>query len=338
MENGKLALILGVTGGAGYEIAKALIRRGWRVRALARTPNPARLPEAEWVAGDAMNARDVATAAIGASVIVHGVNPPGYKDWPKLVLPMLENTLVAAKISGARIFLPGTIYNYGRDAFPLLTEDTPQQPHTRKGAIRVEMEQRMEAAASEGVRSLILRAGDFFGPAAGNSWFSQGMVTPGQPVTKITYPGRAEAGHAWAYLPDFGETAAALLDREAELAPFERFHFRGHYFARGVEMAEAIRATNGGAGKIGFLPWPVLVLLSPFVRIFRELAEMRYLWQETIELDNQKLISFLGHEPHTDLRDALSWTLAAMGCFPAKPDKASDQNPNQAPGARPWPA
>ncbi|MGE6697390.1 NAD-dependent epimerase/dehydratase family protein [Hyphomonas sp. NPDC076900] len=330
MKDEKRALVLGVTGGAGYEIARALIQRGWQVRAMARSPVPARLPQAEWVAGDALNAADVAAAAIGADVIVHGVNPPGYKDWAKLVLPMLENTVAAARISGARIFLPGTIYNYGRDALPLLTEDAPQRPHTRKGRIRVQMEQRLEAAAQEGVRTLILRAGDFFGPSAGNSWFSQGMVTPGRPVTKITYPGKRDAGHAWAYLPDYGATAAALLDRETELAAFEQFHFRGHYFARGVAFAEAVRAASGGKGKIAPMPWPALVLLSPFVRIFRELAEMRYLWEETAELDNTRLVSFLGHEPHTDIMDALSWTLAAMGCFPEAADHA--------PGARPWPA
>ncbi|MFN7057138.1 NAD-dependent epimerase/dehydratase family protein [Hyphomonas sp.] len=335
MENGKTALVLGVTGGVGYEIARALILRDWTIRALARKPDPARLPEAEWLTGDAMNAKDVAAAAIGASVIVHGVNPPGYKNWPKLVLPMLDNTIAAAAISGARIFLPGTIYNYGPETFPRLTEDTPQHPRTRKGAIRVEMERRLQAAAEhQGVRSLILRAGDFFGPVSGNSWFSQGLVTPGKPVKTITYPGRPDAGHAWAYLPDFGETAAALLDREGELADFERFHFRGHYFPRGVEIAEEVRAANGGKGNISFLPWPVLIALSPFVPLFRELAEMRYLWQETIELDNAKLVSFLGAEPHTDLRDALTWTLAAMGCFPGAPARA----PDQAPGARPWPA
>ena len=330
MKDGKRALVLGVTGGAGYEIARALIRRGWQVRAMARTPDPARLPEAEWVAGDALNASDVAAAAMGADVIVHSVNPPGYRDWAKLVMPMLDNTVAAARISGARIFLPGTIYNFGRDALPLLTEDAPQQPHTRKGRIRVQMEQRLETAAQEGVRSLILRAGDFFGPSAGNSWFSQGMVTPGTPVEKITYPGKRDAGHAWAYLPDYGETSATLLDREAELAAFDRFHFRGHYFARGVAFAEAVRAANGGNGKVVSMPWPALILLSPFVRIFREIAEMRYLWEETAELDNAKLTSFIGHEPHTDIMDALSWTLAAMGCFPEKA--------GQAPGARPWPA
>ena len=44
-----------------------------------------------------------------------------------------------------------------------------KRPVTRKGTIRVEMERRLRGAADEGVKVLILRAGDFFGPAAPNS-------------------------------------------------------------------------------------------------------------------------------------------------------------------------
>ena len=51
------------------------------------------------------------------SVIVHAVNPPGYRNWCKLVLPMLDNTISAARLTGARIVLPGTVYNFGPDAF-----------------------------------------------------------------------------------------------------------------------------------------------------------------------------------------------------------------------------
>ena len=41
----------------------------------------------------------------------------------------------------ARLIFPGTLYNFGAPAPPkLLREDTPQQPSTRKGRIRVEME------------------------------------------------------------------------------------------------------------------------------------------------------------------------------------------------------
>ena len=71
-----------------------------------------------WRRGDAMVASDVAAAAHDASVILHAVNPPGYRNWGKLVLPMLDNTIAAGGANGARIVLPGTIYNFGPDAFP----------------------------------------------------------------------------------------------------------------------------------------------------------------------------------------------------------------------------
>jgi len=136
----------------------------------------------------------VLAAAKGCAVIVHAVNPPGYRNWGQLVLPMLDNTIAAAIAEGATIVLPGTVYNYGPDAFPasgdLLAEDAPQRPLTRKGAIRVELEARLERASTQGARVIIVRAGDFFGPRAGNNWFSQGLVKPGQPVRSVLYPAR----------------------------------------------------------------------------------------------------------------------------------------------------
>ena len=63
---------------------------------------------------------------------------------------MLHNTISAAERNGALIVLPGTIYNYGPDAFPLLREDSPQDPVTRKGAIRVQMEKALAAYAQRG--------------------------------------------------------------------------------------------------------------------------------------------------------------------------------------------
>jgi len=311
----KLALVLGVGGGAGFETAKALARHGWRVRAMTRRPadGPGRF-EHEWVQGDAMRRADVMAAAEGADVVVHAVNPPGYKNWRGLALPMLDNSIEAAVASNARIVLPGTIYNYGPDVFPLIREAAPQNPKTRKGAIRVEMEEELQAACERGARVLILRAGDFFGPVTGNSWFSQGLVTPGQPLKAVTYPGKPNVGHAWAYLPDFGETVARLLARESDLAAFETFHLGGHYFGRGIEFAERIRDAAGAPNApIRAFPWTAMVALSPFVRLFREMAEMRYLWTTDVRLDNAKLVRFLGAEPHTPIDQALTTTLAAMG-------------------------
>ncbi len=311
------ALVLGATGGIGGAVARALLARGWQVRALHR--DPARvsgsIPGVTWVQGDAMAPAMVLAAAQGVDVIVHAVNPPGYHNWAGLVLPMLDSTIAAARQTGARIVLPGTVYNYGPDAFPRLTEESAQRPVTRKGAIRVAMEQRLRDASADGVRTLIVRAGDFFGPGSGNSWFAQ-VAAPGKPLARVVYPGPPDVGHAWAYLPDLAETMVRLLERGERLGPFETFHFGGHWFERGVEMAEAVRRAAGKPDlAIEGFPWWLAWLSSPFVEVMRELREMRYLWQTAVRLDNRKLVAFLGEEPHTPLDEALRESLRASRCL-----------------------
>lgn len=318
----KTALILGATGGIGGAVAAALRKRGWRITALHRDPaKAARKADATtWIQGDALNPREVVGAAHGAALIVHAVNPPGYRNWAQWVLPMLDSSIEAARATGARILLPGTIYNYGPDAFPLLREDSPQNPLTRKGKIRVEMERRLRRAADSGVRSLIVRAGDFFGPQAGNNWFSQGLIKPGQAVKSIAYPGRPDIGHAWAYLPDLATTMTQLIERESQLGTFETFHFAGHWDADGKQMTRAIRTAARAGNRpedipVRTFPWPAITLLSPFVTLFREMREMRYLWSEPLQLSNEKLLSVLGTEVRTPLVDAVAASLAGLGCL-----------------------
>jgi nucleoside-diphosphate-sugar epimerase len=318
MNTSKIALVIGANGGIGHESCVALARHGWQVRALVRTP-PTK-PDVQgvtWIKGDALCAPDVLEAARGASVIVHAVNPPGYRGWDKVVLPMLDNTIEAARIAGARIVLPGTVYNYGPDAFPLLREDSPQHPETRKGEIRVEMEHRLAAATRVGVRTLVLRCGDFIGPQAGSTWFAQGLLQPNKPVSVMRYPGRYTIGHAWAYLPDVGETMANLLDREHELADFDAFHFGG-YWLDGHAMAEAIRrAANNPRMALRHFPWWLTAVLAPFVETMREVRKMRYLWQRPVQLDDSKLVAFLGSKPYTPIDEAVRTTLKGIGCLPS---------------------
>jgi nucleoside-diphosphate-sugar epimerase len=314
----KTALVLGATGGIGGEVARLLLARGWRVKALHRAPERVAEPGdgLQWVAGDAMDEYDVVAAAKGVQLIVHAVNPPGYRNWGQLVLPMIDNSIAAARASGARILLPGTVYNYGPDALLDMREESLQRPVTRKGAIRVEMEARLRAAAQDGVRTLVVRAGDFFGPRAANNWFSQGLVKPGKPVTGIGYPGRAGIGHQWAYLPDVAETMVRLVEKEEQLETFASFHMEGHWDADGTQMVAAIASAAGKPDlKAGAFPWWLMVLASPFVPLFRELAEMRYLWQQPARMSNRRLLDILGGEPRTPLDTAVRRTLQGLGCL-----------------------
>jgi len=317
----QIALVLGATGGIGNAMAKTLMQRGWQVRALHRRADQMMAQERSgiaWIQGDAMQQQDVIAAAEGASVIVHAVNPPAYRNWAQLVLPMIENSIAAARASGARIVLPGTVYNYGADAFPDLSETSPQNPATRKGAIRVQLERRLRDAAQSGVRALVVRAGDFFGPHMANSWFGQGLLKPGRPVTSVTYPGQRGLGHQWAYLPDVAETMMQLIEREEALAAFDTFHMNGHWDADGTQMVAAIGRAAGQPGlKVRKFPWWLLPLAAPFVPVFHELREVSYLWRQPLRLDNRRLLQLLGSESHTALDDAVKATLIGMACLKA---------------------
>lgn len=321
----RIALVLGATGGIGGEVARRLKGRGWTVRALHR--DPSRIGSRDgliWAPGDALVASDVAAAAEGCALIVHAVNPPGYRNWGKVVLPMLDNAIAAARQNGARILLPGTIYNYGPSAFPLLDEHSVQQPVSRKGRIRVEMEARLRCATMQGAKALIVRAGDYFGPHAGNNWFSQGLVKPGRPVTAVTYPGRPGVGHQWAYLPDVAETMVRLVER-ADLDAFATFHMEGHWDHDGRQMIEAIKRVVGRLDlPVRPLPWRLMALASPFVPLFRELREVKYFWEQPVRMTNACLLSEIGDEPHTPLDEAVRATLLGLGCL--KPSERPAQN------------
>jgi nucleoside-diphosphate-sugar epimerase len=337
MNGNGTALVLGASGGIGGEVARQLARAGWQVRGLKRGL-AAETVDADgiaWVAGDAMHRADVGRAAQGCAVIVHAVNPPGYRDWGRLVLPMLDNTIAAAEANGALVVLPGTVYNYGADAFPLVAEDAPQHPATRKGGLRVRMEAALQAYAQRGGRALIVRAGDFFGPRAGNNWFAQGLVKPGKPVGRIANPAAPGVGHQWAYLPDVAATMVALIERRGELEPFARFHMDGHWDPDGTAMCAAIArvvATRGGHATVGAFPWWLVRLATPFNETLRELCDMRYLWRQPVRLDNARLAGVLGAEPHTPLDVAVERTLQGLGCLDTSRPAAA---PSRTSGTRP---
>ncbi|HEY2050398.1 MAG TPA: NAD-dependent epimerase/dehydratase family protein [Caulobacteraceae bacterium] len=313
----RLALVLGATGAFGSHTVAALLKHGWRIRALARDPEAARRKAGpampiDWIKGDALDKASVIAAAEGADLIVHAVNPPAYRNWKATVLPMVDAAIAAAEAAGARLLVPASVYNFAPDAGADIGEAAPQRPATRKGKIRVELEARLRAASERGVRVLIVRAGDFFGPGDANSaldWLL--MRSRGRP-TALFRPGPKDNLHDFAYLPDLGETAAALLDRADELGPYEVFHFRGHVLTPAQLLASVRRASGNPRLPAIPFPWSVMRVMGLWNETLRELMEMRYLWRAPITLANDKLTAFLGEEPHTPLDVAMRETLGDL--------------------------
>jgi nucleoside-diphosphate-sugar epimerase len=310
----QIVLVLGISGAIGGAIAAALSRRGFRIRALVRgTPSASSVPfPVEWVSRDALNREQVLAAATGVTLIVHGVNPPGYTKWRAVGLPILANTIAAASAVGATILFPANVYVFSPASGAVVTETSPMAPTTRKGRVRLEMETMLKAAAGQGVRTISVRAGDFFGPGVTGSWFAQAVAKGGHDAKVLNVLADPGIGHSWAFIPDLAETFGRLVDCRDTLAPFEMVHFRGVWAEPDRAMAEAAHRAIGRADlRIKPFPWTMMYLGAPFVTFLREAIEMRWLWRHPLRLDNTKLERLIGPEPHTPLDTAIAAALDA---------------------------
>ncbi len=311
-------LILGARGRFGLAAARAFTQAGWKVLGQIRPGSSASLAGVQWLPIELTDQAGLIQAACGASVVVHALNPP-YPQWAKEAPALMDAAIGVAQALGACLMFPGNVYNYGAAMPALLTEETPQQPTTRKGQIRVALEQRLLQSP---VRSVVIRAGDFFGSGTG-SWFDLALakdITRG----KMTYPGPMDVATPWAYLPDLAASFVAVAERLAQspdaLPLHSSFGFAGHQLT-GADWAQLMQAValekgwlnSGQSLKIGAMPWWLFKALGFAVPLFRELAEMQYLLRTPHAIAGDKLAGIIGKQPVTPLPQALRAALADLG-------------------------
>ena len=308
-------LILGAQGRFGAAAAQSFAQDGWQVvaqvrRSLAATPAGVSVANI-----DLADTAALAAAAAGASVVVHAVNPP-YTDWNEQLLPLARLGMDLAQHLGATFMLPGNVYNFGQRMPALLNENTPQQASTGKGRLRVALEQEMRARASQGLRCVVIRAGDFYGAGLG-SWFDL-VIAKSLARGKLVYPGPLDRLHAWAYLPDLAQAFVQVACRRETLAPFTNLHFAGHtvsgaQFLDAVERAAAALGVKPAKGfRRAGLPWGLIRVGGLLVPTWRELATMAYLWDVPHGLDGSALQSLVGKLPATPLDDAIQQALREL--------------------------
>lgn len=297
-------LILGAAGRIGQVLAQAFADAGWTVRAQARKALPSALAQrdgVQWVQCDALDATALGQAARGADVVVHALNPV-YTQWDKLAMPLAEAAINAAREAGALLMLPGNVYNFGTQLPEVLTVRTPERGDVPKAQIRIDIEARM--AATPGLDSVVIRAGDFFGGAGKGSWFDLALATRIK-SGKFVYPGDPNVVHAWAYLPDLAQAFVQVARQRAQIKGAHRLHFAGHAVT-GEQMRQAMEHAVGKPLRMTGMMWPLLRVLAPVVPMLREVITMHYLFKRAHRLDDTELRQLIGTVPHTPLAHALA--------------------------------
>jgi nucleoside-diphosphate-sugar epimerase len=311
-------LVLGANGRLGTAVVRAFAAAGWAVRAQARRPPAQPLPPGAELLPLPLHDTVGLAAASRARVVVHAVNPP-YTQWAAQALPLLHQGIAVAKRLHATLMLPGNVYNFGESMPALLNEHTPQLPTTRKGRIRAQMERELrELAERRELRSVVIRAGDFFGGGTG-SWLDL-VIVKRLPWGKLVYPGPLDVPHAWAFLPDLARAFVAVAEHASELPEFADLPFAGHTLT-GEELHGAIARATTALGlaprdthfKRGSVPWTLMKIGGLVVPMLREVVEMSYLWRVPHALDGTALQRVAGPLTTTPLDTAMRRALIHLG-------------------------
>jgi nucleoside-diphosphate-sugar epimerase len=199
------------------------------------------------------------------------MNPSAYtrRAW-EAEFPALGEALIAgATAAGARLVCLDNLYGYG-PIDGVRTEATPMAPTGPKGRVRAAWDARLRAAP--GLRWVAGRAGDFFGPGAGEqSLFSETNLAK----AKVLVVGDADAPHAFSHVPDVVEALVALGTAADDV--------EGRVFHLPIVQATP-RALAGKPVRV--VPAWVIRALSLFVPFFAELRETLYQWERPFLADD----------------------------------------------------
>lgn len=318
-------LILGATGSIGYAVTANLLARRLPVTILVRNRAKAQAlfpnqPTLTVVEGDVQNDTLLNQLAIGKDFIFHGINYP-YNQWFGNMDAATQKVIEAAAQSQATVIFPGNVYNFGNVRIPI-REDSLSNPCTRKGQLRVEIEAMLEQVANTGkCKVLTVRLPDFWGPNVLNEGVKPIFVNA---LTGKALPWlmNADIPHQSVYTKDAAEIIVRLMLREADLtsgpAPekqkrrehaYQVWNYGGTTVPSMRTWFGEISALTGNPLKMQVYSRFFISALGFFMPILREVKEMLYLYENTILLDDAKVLSLFPDFRPTPMKQALTETL-----------------------------
>ena len=227
--------------------------------------------------------------------------------------PKLTAVALAASAGAGvgRFVHVGTVYSYGRPTRDRVDESHPRDPHTFKGRMRKEQEDRVLAADGRGgMRTLVLRPPDFYGPDAGQSYvrsvFDAAVLDGG----KANVVGPVDTPHEFIFVPDL---ARAVLAASREPAAYgQAWNVAGPGSTTTRQFADRVFAAAGREPRLRPAGKTTLRLLGLFNPLLREVVEMHYLWTTPVLLDDTRLRQLLPGLRKTPYDEGIRLTLEAM--------------------------
>lgn len=239
-------LITGATGYIGSALAQTLIEQGHRVIGLARSPEAAEALSARGLQvhlGDVSRPESVASILPEVDAVIHvAVGLP--RGVTSADFAFVEALIEGLAGSDKLLILTSGLGVYAGVASAHADETTPLAPTIEIQALRVKLEQRVVAAAGQGIRALVLRPAHVYGRGASGIMFRSQLANARQSRTGSMI-GDGGVPVATVHIDDLVQAYVAAMDR-GRAGRIYNLVSDGVYMR---DLAQAVSYAVGGEGQ-----------------------------------------------------------------------------------------
>ncbi|MGH2642649.1 MAG: NAD-dependent epimerase/dehydratase family protein, partial [Chitinophagaceae bacterium] len=205
------------------------------------------------------------------------------EQWPKI----MDNVIHASKKFGAKLIFFDNIYIYGKVKGPI-TENTPYNPCSKKGMIRLQLAQKLTNAWEKSeITGAIVRSADFYGIGANNSAFNLLVLNKLKQKSKAQWLCNDQVRYSMTFTPD-AALGTALIGNSPD-AMNQVWHLPSS--SEPVTADELIKLSagiNGTTSKHSILKKWLLQTGGLFNHTTREMIEMLYQYENDYIFDSSK--------------------------------------------------
>ena len=280
--------ILGANGTIGSVLAKELVNYTDKIRLVSR--NPRKVNETDELFPADLSNPDIVDQAVEGSDVVYLVVGFDYKlkvweeNWPML----MKATISACIKHNARLVFFDNVYLYDSDAIPHMTEESPINPPSKKGAVRKQIAQMvMDEVKAGNLLALIARSADFYGPDNDKSFVNEMVYKNFKKEKRANWFIDADKKHSFTYTPDAAKATALLGNTEDAYNTIWHLPTDKNVLT-GREFVELFAKEMKVANRIFVMPLWMLKIVGLFIPVLKEMPEMMYQYDRDYLFDSSK--------------------------------------------------
>jgi len=281
--------ILGSGGAIGTELAKALKTYTDEIRLVSR--NPKKVNDSDEIfSADLSDSKALNEAIRGSSIVYVTVGfAYNYKEWAEKWLPFIENVINSCAQENCKLVFFDNIYMYDSGFLNGMTEETPINPPSKKGAIRAKIAQMiLDAIASKKIQALIARSADFYGPSISkNSLLTETVFKPLSQGKKANWLVSDRFVHSFTYTIDAAVATALLGNTEKAYGQVWHLPTASAPYT-GKQWIENIAKELNTPARTQLAPKFLVKIMGLFNPIMRESVEMLYQYNRDYVFDSSK--------------------------------------------------